>query len=261
VFDSESPTADFTSPSPQRGQGTAVSPTRRAARGAARFSTRQRIRRPRSPRTTVALLDDDTQARRELRDILNRRRGIQITGEAGKSDDLLRLLDSAPTQIVVMDVLLRREQGLEVIRRIRRDHPETRVVVLTNMLDEAMLLAALRAGAHAYLDRMGGPVRVAEALRMVAAGERILPDQRAITHVVRELERLAHADVLLRIGLSPEERHLLTLIADGHNNQAIAERLGVSLATVKRHLTQIFGKLQTTDRNGAISEAMRQGVL
>jgi DNA-binding NarL/FixJ family response regulator len=234
---------------------------RRPKRGAARWTARQRMRRPLIPRTTVALLDDDQQARQELRDGLGRRRGITITAEAGRSEDLLRQLDDKPTQVVVMDVLLRRENGLDVIKRIRHNHPQTRVVVLTNVLDETMLLAALRAGAHAYLDRSGEPGRIVEALRMVMAGERLLPDQRAVTHVVSELERLAHADVLLRIGLSSEERHLLTLISDGLNNQAVAERLGVSVATVKRHLTQIFGKLQTNDRNGAISEARRQGVL
>lgn len=261
MFESESSVFDAPPSSPEWRQGASAPPPRRAGRIPARHAARQRIRRARVAPTTVALLDDDSQARRELREALGQRRGIQITGEVGKSDDLLRLLAATPTQVVVMDVLLRRENGLEVIRRIRRDQPQTSVVIVTNLLDETMLLAALRAGAHAYLDRMGGAGRVAEALRMVAAGERILPDQRAVTHVVRELERLAHADVLLRIGLSPDERHLLSLIADGHNNQAIAERLGVSLATVKRHLTQIFGKLQTNDRNGAISEALRQGVL
>lgn len=210
---------------------------------------------------SIALLDDDATARAELRALLARQRGMHVVGEAGRSIEMFALLDPAPADVVVLDVLLRREGGLDVIRHLRRRYPSTRVVVLTNQLDETLMLAALRAGAHGYLDRLGGGAQIADALRLVCRGERVLPDQRAVTHVVRELERLSRADVQLRIGLTPEESELLALVAEGMNNQTIAERLGCSLATVKRRLTLIFGKLQAHDRNAAITEALRQGVL
>lgn len=223
-------------------------------------STRAR-RRPTPRRLTLALLDDDAAARQELRVALARQRGLRVVAEAGRGADLLGLIAATPPDIVAMDVLLRNENGLDVIRQIRRDFPTVKVVVLTNQLEETLLLSAMRAGAHGYVDRMAGAGRVAAALRLVCDGERVLPDQRAVTSVVRELERLARADVLLRIGLSPEECELLTLVAEGWNNQTIADRLGCSLATVKRHLTIIYGKLQAQDRNAAIAEALRRGVL
>jgi NarL family two-component system response regulator LiaR len=221
-----------------------------------------RARRPPSrPRLTLALLDDDGAARAELRAALGRQRGLRVIAEAGRTVDLLSLVAETRPDVVAMDVLLRNEDGLDVIRRIRRDLPDVKVIVVTNQLEESLLLAAMRAGAHGYVDRMVGAGRVAAALRLVCAGERVLPDQRAVTSVVRELERLARADVLLRIGLSAEECELLALVAEGANNQTIADRLGCSLATVKRHLTIIYGKLQAQDRNAAIAEALRRGVL
>ncbi|GAC1456382.1 MAG: response regulator transcription factor [Ktedonobacterales bacterium] len=163
--------------------------------------------------------------------------------------------------VVVLDVLLRRDNGLELIRQIRHLHPTTKIVVATNQMDETLLLAALRAGAHGYLDRMESVGRLAAALRLVYSGERVLPDQRAVTHVLRELERLARADERLRIGLSPDETDLLALLAEGWNNHAIAAQQGCSLATVKRRLGRLFGKLQARDRYGAVTAALRQGVL
>ncbi len=212
-------------------------------------------------KTTVALLDDDVMARQELRAALARVRGLRIVGDATRGDELFALLEETHVDMVVLDILLRHDNSLDVIRQLRHLHPAVKIVVVTNQLDESLLLAGLRAGAHGYLDRREGPTRIAAALRLVGRGERVLPDQRAITHVVRELERLARADVQLRIGLTPEERELLALVAEGRSNQDIAGVIGCSLATVKRHLTLIFGKLQAHDRTGAINEALRQGVL
>lgn len=214
-----------------------------------------------APRLTLALLDDDASARQELRAALARQRRLRVIAEAARSADLLALIEEASPDVVVLDVLLRHENALDVIRSIRRQHPTVKIVVLTNHLEGTLLLAALRAGAHGYLDRRATPGRLATALRLVCDGERVLHDQRAVTLVVGELERLAHVDLLVRMGLSVEECDLLALVAEGWNNQAIADRQGCSVATVKRRLTVIFGKLQAQDRNGAIAEALRRGVL
>lgn len=212
-------------------------------------------------RVSVALLDDDHDARREMRDALARQRGVRVIGDVARGADLLRLLATAQPDVVVLDVLLRRENGLDLIRQLRHLHPTIKIVVATNQMDETLLLAALRAGAHGYLDRMERAGRLATALRLVYRGERVLPDQRAVTHVLRELERLARADERLRIGLSPDESDLLALLAEGWSNHAIAAQQGYSLATVKRRLSRLFDKLQARDRYGAVTAALRLGAL
>jgi NarL family two-component system response regulator LiaR len=236
---------------------------RSPARGSANAVVRvmRAHRRPSVTRVSVALLDDDDAARQELRDELARQRGVRVIGDVGRGADLLRLMAASRPDVVVLDVLLRHDNGLELIRQIRHLHPTTKIVVATNQMDETLLLAALRAGAHGYLDRMESVGRLATALRLVYSGERVLPDQRAVTHVLRELERLARADERLRIGLSPDETDLLALLAEGWSNLALAAQQGCSLATVKRRLTRLFGKLQAHDRYGAVSAALRQGVL
>jgi DNA-binding NarL/FixJ family response regulator len=210
---------------------------------------------------TVVLLDDDAAARGELRAALARQLGIRVIGEAARGSELFALLEQAQPDVVALDVLLRRDDGVDLIRRLRRRYPALKVVVLSNQVNESVLLPALRAGAHGYLDRMEGPAHIADALHLVCRDERVVPGQRAVTQVVRELQRLAQADVQMRIGLTAAERNLLALVAEGLSNQDIAARIGCSLATVKRHLTQLFSKLQAPDRNSAISEALRQGML
>lgn len=184
-----------------------------------------------------------------------------MVAEAGRGADLLVSMAERQPDVVVLDVMLRRENGLDLVRILRRSFPAVRVVVLTHQLDEGLLLAALRAGAHGYLDRGQAAGRLVAALRLVAGGERILPDQRAVTHVVREVERLARAEAQVRLGLTAMEREVLELVAANWSNQAIANQQVCSVATIKRRLARIFEKLQARDRAGAVAEARRRGVI
>ena len=210
---------------------------------------------------SVAALDDDLTARQELRRALTRRRGIALVGEAARGAELLDLITYATPAMVVLDVLLRHDNAVDLIRQLRRQHPAIKIVVVTNQLGKPLMLAALRAGAHGYLDKTSGADDIAAALRQIADGERLLPDQCAVTHVVGEVERLAHADALLRAGLAPLDRDMLGLLADGWSNHDIAERYGHSLATIKRRLSKVYAKLHARDRRGAVHEAQRRGVL
>lgn len=210
---------------------------------------------------TLAILDDDPAARATLRHALAGQGGIALVGEAARGSELLFLLATTTPQIVLLDALLREDNALAVIRAIRHAHPPIKVVVATHQHGGPLMLAALRAGAHAYLDRALDAARLVEALRRVAQGERLLPDQRAITLLVDEFERLSRAEAQLRVGFVPLDRDLLALVAAGWSNLAIAERFGYSLATTKRHLARMYAKLHAHDRHGAMAEAQRLGVM
>jgi DNA-binding NarL/FixJ family response regulator len=209
----------------------------------------------------VALLDDDLVARTALRQALASQTSVTVVGEAERGNELLMLLAGTTPHIVVLDALLRDDNALDLIRAIRRGYPQVKVVVATHQHGGPLMLAALRAGAHAFLDRaLDGSVLV-EAMRLVEEGERLLPDQRAVTLVVGEIERLSHAEAQLRAGFAPLDRDLLALVAAGWSTLAIAERLGCSLATTKRHLARMYSKLHARDRHGALAEALRRGVI
>jgi DNA-binding NarL/FixJ family response regulator len=210
---------------------------------------------------SVAVLDDDPVARATLRHALASQASIMLVGEAARGSELMLLLGATEPQIALLDALLHEDNALEVIRAVRHAHPHVKVVVATHQHGGPLMLAALRAGAHAFLDRALDAVRLVEALRLVAQGERLLPDQRAITLVVDEIERLSYAEAQLRVGFAPLDRDLLALVAAGWSNLAIAERFGCSLATTKRHLARMYAKLHAHDRHGAMAEAQRRGVM
>ncbi|HEV2238444.1 MAG TPA: response regulator transcription factor [Ktedonobacterales bacterium] len=216
---------------------------------------------PIPPTLKVAVLDDDSIARSHMRLALTGQPGITVVGAMAHGSELRLLLATITLDVVVLDALLRGENALDVIRTVRQLHPAVKVVVATYQHGGPLMLAALRAGAHAYLDRALAPEALVAALRLVAQGERLLPDQRAITLVVDEIERLSHAEAQLRVGFAQLDRDLLALVAAGWSNLAIAERFGYSLATTKRHLARMYAKLHAHDRHGAMVEAQRRGVI
>ncbi len=234
------------------------SPASEPATGAAAVLTEATGAAPSALR--IAVLDDDPVARTALRRTLAGHADITLVGEAARGSEMLVLLATAP-DLVLMDALLRDDNALDLIRAIRRRYPAVKVVVATHQHGGSLMLAALRAGAHAFLDRALDAAALVEALRLVAAGERLLPDQRAITQVVGEIERLSRAEAQLRVGFLPLDRDLLALVADGWSNLAIAQRFGYSLATTKRHLARMYAKLHAHDRHGAMAEALRRGVI
>ncbi|HEY7983635.1 MAG TPA: response regulator transcription factor [Ktedonobacterales bacterium] len=216
---------------------------------------------PLPPALKVAVLDDDPTARAALRHALAGHPGIAVVGAVAYGSELRLLLATTAPDLVLLDALLRDDNALDIIRAVRHTHPGVKVVVATHQHGGPLMLAALRAGAHAYLDRAMDPAALVVALRLVAQGERLLPDQRAITLVVDEIERLSHAEAQLRMGFAPLDRDLLALVAAGWSNLAIAERFGYSLATTKRHLARMYAKLHAHDRHGAMVEAQRRGVI
>ncbi len=208
---------------------------------------------PSSIRVLVA--DDHAVVREGLRTFLRLQAGIEVVGEAGDGaeavDEALRL----GPDVVLMDLVMPVLDGIEAMRRIRAERPQTRVIVLTSFGEDEKLMPAVRAGAAGYLMKSAPPAEVVRAIRAAHEGEAVIDPKAA----GRLLDALAETGPDTH-GLTPREREVLALLCHGLSNKRIADELGLSQKTVKAHVGHIFGKLDVTDRTQAALVAVREGL-
>jgi two-component system, NarL family, response regulator LiaR len=204
----------------------------------------------------VFLVEDHAFTRDGLRVAIGREPELIVVGEARSGEEALEFLATIAVDVVVLDIGLPGIDGIETCRRLKRTHPGTRVVMLTAHQLEAQVLAALASGADAYCLKSSDPVGLILAIRAAVLGSAYLDPQ--VAHIV--LGRITAPDPEGSV-LSPRELEVLRLIADGLGNKGIADRLEISLSTVKTHIEEILGRLQVSDRTQAAVKALRQGLL
>ena len=211
----------------------------------------------------VLLADDQALVRSGFRMILETRADMEVVGEAENGLEAIALATEARPDVVVMDVRMPELDGIEATRRIAAGGGNTRVLILTTFDLDEYVYAAIRAGASGFLLKDVQPAQLVDAIRVVAAGDALL----APTVTRRLLETFANAlpaspgaDAALD-ALSPREREVLTLIAGGLANAEIAERLFLSEATVKSHVSSILRKLGIRDRVQAVVAAYETGLV
>lgn len=205
--------------------------------------------------TRVFIVEDHAFTRDGLRVAVGREPDLQVVGEARSAEEGMERLEHTPTDVVLMDIGLPGMDGIEATRRVK-ERFGVRVVVLTVHQLEAEVLAAITAGADAYCLKSTDPASLLLAIRAAAMGSTYLDPQ--IAHIV-----LGHLNMPSenQAQLSPRELEVLRLIADGLSNKEIAQRLGVSLSTVKTHVEELLQKLSVSDRTQAAVKALRQGLL
>lgn len=204
----------------------------------------------------VFLVEDHAFTRDGLRVAINREPELTVIGEARSGEEALEMLETTQADVVVMDIGLPGIDGIEACRRLKQTHPNLRVVMLTAHQLEAQVLAALASGAEAYCLKSTDPAGLILAIRAAVLGSAYLDPQ--IAHVV--LGRIIMPDPESSV-LSPRELEVLRLIADGLGNKQIADRLEISLSTVKTHIEDILARLKVSDRTQAAVKALRQGLL
>jgi len=203
----------------------------------------------------IVLADDHPLILEGIRALIQGAPGMQVVGEATNGDDAVAAILSEHPDVAVLDVRMPGIDGVEVTRRIVRDHPETRVIVLSAHADAETAVQALRAGAIGFLPKDAFGPTLLDGIRSAASGEVALtPDM--MSSVVREL----HAPTPPS-GLSDDDRKLLELVADGCTNTQIARSMSVSVSTVKAHLSALFKRLGARDRASAIAICFRRGWL
>jgi DNA-binding NarL/FixJ family response regulator len=205
---------------------------------------------------TVFLVEDHAFTRDGLRAAINRDPALRVTGEARSGEEALERYAAQPADVIVMDIGLPGMDGIEATRRLKAAHPGARVVMLTVHQLEQEVLAALASGADAYCLKTTDPQGVLLAIRAAAMGSAYLDP--AVAHLV--LGRISPPDAQ-DASLSPRELEVLRLVADGLNNKEIAEKLEISLSTVKTHVQDILERLSVSDRTQAAVKALRKGLL
>jgi DNA-binding NarL/FixJ family response regulator len=212
----------------------------------------------------VLIADDQALIREGLQMLLGLSPGIEVVGTATDGNEAVELAARQLPDVILMDLRMPRCDGVEATRRILRDHPSIRIVVLTTYADDESIFSALEAGAMGYLTKDAGAAEIQAAIRTIHAGEALLNpavQRRLIQQLRGGAPRPTVSEPSLPDGLTPREAEVLRLIAEGLSNAEIAERLVVAESTVKTHINNIFSKAALRDRAQAVVYAMQHGLV
>ena len=211
---------------------------------------------------TVVLADDHSVLREGMRSLLEQERDITVVGEAGNGHEAVAAVRAFEPDIVLMDVVMPRLNGIEATKQIKKTNPTTAVLILSAYDDDRYVLGLLDAGAAGYLLKNATGREVIQAIRSVHAGEAVLHPAVAARLLARA-GRLSprHGPVDSEDPLTGRELEVLQLAARGDSNKEIAKELVLSVPTVKAHLVNIFNKLGVGSRTEAVLYGLRMGWL
>ena len=206
----------------------------------------------------VLVADDHAVVREGLRAFLELQDGMDVVGEAADGQEAVEQAASLRPDVILMDLVMPRLDGLAAMRALREGLSGARVIVLTSFLDDDKLLPALRAGAAGYLLKNAQPQELARAVRAAHAGQALL-DPVVAARLVETLAANGGVEPLDR--LTPRERQVLLLIGRGFANKRIARELELSEKTIKTYVGHVLAKLGVADRTQAAVVAVRAGLV
>ncbi|HVU33454.1 MAG TPA: response regulator transcription factor [Opitutaceae bacterium] len=207
---------------------------------------------------TVLLVDDSEVVRVGLRALLGGEPDVRVIGEARTVAEAVIEAARLQPAVVLLDIRLPDGSGIEGCPRILRDAPQARILILTSVIDDRLVDDAIRAGAHGYLLKEIDGRGLVAAIRDVAAGKSILDP--AATARVMQLVRSGGGARDAFATLSPQEKRVLALIAEGCTNKEVGVKLGLSEKTVKNYLSTVFEKLHVSRRaEAAVIYAQHRG--
>jgi DNA-binding NarL/FixJ family response regulator len=214
----------------------------------------------------VLIADDHTLVRAGIRALLDSLPETEVVAEAGDGRDALALIDRLRPDVILMDVAMSGMNGLEATTRISRDFPESRVIILSMHANEEYVIRALRAGAAGYMLKDAAIGELELAVKIVAAGQTYLSPAIA-RHVADYVQRVG-GDNAPGAGLpdpyerlTPRQREILQLIAEGATTQEMAQTLKVSVKTIETHRSQLMDRLDLHDIPSLVRYAIRVGLV
>jgi len=210
--------------------------------------------------TTVVIADDHEIVRRGLRSLLEADGTCRVVADASDGLTALQTVEKLKPALLVLDLNMPRMHGLEVLKHVRANSPNTRVIVLSMHNDEPYVIEALRAGAAAYLLKGSESQEIAQALKEVLAGRRYLSAPLSEWAINALTTKIAdNTDPLA--SLSPREREVLQLAAEGYGNPEIAEKLFISPRTAETHRTNLMRKLALQSQTDLVRFSIRRGII
>jgi DNA-binding NarL/FixJ family response regulator len=210
--------------------------------------------------TRVVLADDHTLVLAGIRGLITKLDGVEVVGEAADGHETLRLSEALRPDVVLLDIAMPGMNGLEVAQRLNELDPAIRVIILSMHASEEYVLRALRAGAAGYLLKDSAVAELELAIRAVVRGETYLSPPVSRRVVDEYVSRTSGTPDPLD-SLTPRQREILQLVAEGHTSKDIGQRLGLSYRTVETHRNQMMKRLGVTDIAGLVRFAVRSGVV
>jgi DNA-binding NarL/FixJ family response regulator len=206
----------------------------------------------------LLIADDHPVVRQGLRQILSEMGDVLVGGEAGTAEEVMRLVGEQRFDVVLLDIGLRGRNGLELIGEIRRERPETRVLILTVHSEDQYAVRAIRAGAAGFLTKESAPEKLIDAVRKVASGGRYVSAELAET-LASLLAGEAQGQPHER--LSDREFEVLKMLASGQTVSQVASELGLSVKTISTHRTRILKKMNMKTNADLTRYAMKSGLI
>jgi DNA-binding NarL/FixJ family response regulator len=208
----------------------------------------------------ILIVDDHPLFRKGLRMVLSSLPDMLVAGEATTAQEAITQAGSLQPDLILMDLQMPGGSGLTAVRHITNHYPHIRILVVTLFADDESVFTALRAGARGYILKDADETEMIRAIRAVAQGEAIFSPAIATRLIDFFATTPTTASQSIFPDLTDREREILTLIARGEKNATIAEKLTISLKTVRNHVSNIFSKLQVADRAQAAIRAREAGL-
>jgi len=209
---------------------------------------------------TVLIADDHPLVREALHRALDVEEDMKVVAEASDGEEAVKLASELKPDVVVMDIVMPKVNGIEATRKIKEIAPDTAILILTAYDDEEYVLGLLDAGAAGYLLKSARGRDLVGAIRAIRAGESVLHPN-IIARLLKRATVTAVKENKTQGLLSERESEVLRLVALGMSNKEVAEELFLSQRTVKAHLTNVFNKLNVASRSEAIVKGLQWGLV
>jgi DNA-binding NarL/FixJ family response regulator len=209
--------------------------------------------------TRIVLADDHALVRSGIKALLAAMPGVDVVGEASDGSEAIEMIARLKPDLVVLDIAMKGMNGLEALRRLRGDYPAMRFLMLSMYGSEEYVMQALNAGANGYLFKDSAATELEKALVELRQGRQYLD-----SHISREaldnyMKRVSQNGTPAEV-LTPRQREILQLIAEGNNTKEIAYQLNVSAKTIETHRAQLMERLDIRDVPGLVRYAIRTGI-
>ena len=211
-------------------------------------------------KSRILLADDHVLFRAGVRSLLDAVPDFQVVAEAVDGREAVELTRTVKPDVVIMDIAMSGMNGLEATARIKKEFSEIHVIILSMHANEEYVVQALRAGASGYLLKDASISELEAALRAVIGGDKFLSPTISKQVIDDYLRRIGNGHTILDL-LTPRQREILQLIAEGKTTKEIADALGISVKTVDVHRSQLMDRLDTHDVAGLVRYAIRLGLV